>query len=326
MDTAPRPLASADAALDYAAGAAATAAAVTLGVATAAATAVAPVARPLARLALRPPLVPASYAPQTWLRLLKDVGRSQREATGHAVGLLLDWLVPEVLAQVLDRVDLTQIVLDRVDLDAVVSAVDLDGAVARVDLDAAAGRLDIDLIIGRLDLTRIVVENVDLDAVAARLDIESILDRLDLTALVENRVDVDALVAGVDLQAIIDRIDIVHIAEDVIDAVDLPEIIRESTGSVASETVRGVRMRSIAGDEAIGRVVDRMLLRRKARRTMPRRPAVLESDEGLDAEEAAPVPAAASPNGHVAVGPEVADVIADEIPEPREPGAVTLPP
>ena len=40
--------------------------------------------------------------------------------------------------------------------------------------------------------------------------------------------------------------------------VDLAELIRQSTGSVASDTVRGVRMQGISGDEAVGRAVGRL--------------------------------------------------------------------
>jgi hypothetical protein len=67
------------------------------------------------------------------------------------------------------------------------------------------------------------------------------------------------------VNAVLARIDLVGIAEEVIDAVDLPEIIRESTGSMASETVRGARMQGIHADEAVGRAVDRILLRRGRR-------------------------------------------------------------
>ena len=58
------------------------------------------------------------------------------------------------------------------------------------------------------------------------------------------------------------RIDMAGLAEGVIAEVDLAEMIRQSTGSVASDTVRGVRMQGISGDEAVGRVVARLRLRR----------------------------------------------------------------
>jgi hypothetical protein len=105
----------------------------------------------------------------------------------------------------------------------------------------------------RLDLTQVVAKNVDIDALVAEVD----LDR------VAARIDVDAIAGRVDIDAIIARIDLVGLTEQVIDAVDLPAIIRESTGSIASETVRDVRMRGIGADETVAKVVDRILRRRR---------------------------------------------------------------
>ena len=59
-----------------------------------------------------------------------------------------------------------------------------------------------------------------------------------------------------------ERMDLLDLANYVIDGIDLPGIIRESTGSVASETVQAVRMQSIDADVAVQRIVDRILLRR----------------------------------------------------------------
>jgi hypothetical protein len=56
-------------------------------------------------------------------------------------------------------------------------------------------------------------------------------------------------------------VDIVGIAEYVVDAIDLPQIVRDSSGALTSDTVRGVRMRGVAGDRAIRRVRDRVLRR-----------------------------------------------------------------
>ena len=89
--------------------------------------------------------------------------------------------------------------------------------------------------------------------------------RVDLDGIVAT-VDIDAIAARIDIGAVIDRIDLVGLAEDVIAEVDLPEIIRESTGSMASETVRGVRMQGITADEAVGRAVDRFRLVRSRQR------------------------------------------------------------
>ena len=283
------------------------------------------VVRPTASLVLRPPGVPSFLQPARVVQRLGRIGSARRRSLEQAVSALLDDVVPVMAEVILGRLDLTDVVLRQVDLDAVVAGVDLDAAAARldieavlnrldltelvrdrvdldsvveeVDLDAIVRRVDIGAVIDRLDLTALVRQRVDLDAIVADVDIDAILDRLDLTALVQQRVDLDAVVAGVnlddiarrlDVEAVIDRldltaivlnrvdldalvnavmarIDLVGLAEEVIDAVDLPEIIRESTGSMASETVRGARLQGIHADEAVSRAVDRLLLRRARR-------------------------------------------------------------
>ncbi len=217
------------------------------------------VATPVARVALRPPIVSTSLQPATWLEGLARRGGVRRDELERRLAAVLDLVVPAVVAEVVRRLDLVELVEQNVDLDRIVSQVDLDSAVSRVDLDA-------------------VVSRVDIDAVASRLDIEAVVARLDLNEVVRRQVDLDGLVATVDLdaaaarldiEAVIDRVDVVGLAMDVIAEIDLPEIIRESTGSMASDTLRGVRMQSISGDDAIGRVVDRLRMRRTRPATTP---------------------------------------------------------
>lgn len=227
------------------------------------------VARPLVALALRPPMVSEQYQPGTWLTGLTRRGARRRAELLHDLAALLDVVVPLVVRELLRRVDLTETVRRYVDLDVLVAGVDLDAAVSRVDVDAVARELDLEAVIDRLDLTRIVRERVDLDGLVATVDVDAAAARL----------DVDAVARRLDIDAVIDRIDLVGLAEEVIAGVDLPEIIRESTGSVASETVRGVRMQGISGDEAVTRAVDRLLLRR-GRRTGPGTPAELSAPTG----------------------------------------------
>jgi hypothetical protein len=234
---------------------------------------------PVTQVLLRPPIVPTQLQPAGWLASVARDGADQLASLREELARRLDVLVPVVLAEVLQRAHLTQLVLEYVDLDDVVAAVDLDAAAARldvervvnrVDLDAVARRIDVEAVVDRVDVEAVVgrvdvdsiVSRVDLDAAARRLDIDSVLDRLDLTSVVLERVDLEVLV-----QAVLDRIDLIKLAEEVIDGVDLPEIIRESTGSMASDTVRGVRMQGIVADEAVGRAVDRLLLRRGRRST-----------------------------------------------------------
>jgi hypothetical protein len=123
-----------------------------------------------------------------------------------------------------------------------------------------------DAMLRRIDLTGVVGRYVDIDALVAGVDLDSIVQRLDLNRIVREQVDLDGLVATVDVEAVINRVDLVGMTESIIDEIDLPEIIRESTGSVASETVRGVRMQGVSADDAVDRALQRFRLRRRAYR------------------------------------------------------------
>ena len=56
--------------------------------------------------------------------------------------------------EVLDNLDLTELVLERVDIDTLVSAVDAEAIVDRVDVAAIVERLDIDAIVSNVTLRR----------------------------------------------------------------------------------------------------------------------------------------------------------------------------
>jgi hypothetical protein len=105
------------------------------------------------------------------------------------------------------------------------------------------------------ELTNAILDKLDLTQIAIdHLDIDRILDSVDLDAVIER----------VDLNAAIHRVDLAAIATEVIGEIDLPELIRESTGAVTSETVRAVRMRSAEADLFMGRIIDRLLMRTSA--------------------------------------------------------------
>ncbi len=237
----------------------------------------APVTRPLGRVLLHPPGLPQRAQPARLIDGAANLGRSRRAALAAEVSRLLDTLVPAVLAEILRRAGLTEQVIRYVDLDTVVAAVDLDKAVARVDLDRAVARVDLDRAVARVDVEA-VVDRVDLDDAVSRVDVEAIVARVDVDAVAQ-RLDLDAVVARLDLtelvlqrvdlaavaEAVLATIDLPGIASQVIDEIDLPGIIRESSGSMASDTVRSARMQGIAADQAVGRAVDRLLLRRAPR-------------------------------------------------------------
>jgi hypothetical protein len=136
--------------------------------------------------------------------------------------------------------------------------------VAEAFADALVPHL-MDAVIDRLDLTKLVLERVDLDDVVARVDVGSIIERVDLAAIVD-RLDVDEIAARIDVERIIDRLDLVAIARGLIDELDLPEIIRGSTETMAAETRDGVRVQSIRADRFVSHLVDRALLRGRGER------------------------------------------------------------
>ena len=144
--------------------------------------------RPVVGFALRPPLLPARLQPVSWLKERARVGGDYRLRAAP----LLQELVLAVIDAVLDRIDLTSIVLERVKLNQIIDSIDVDRIVARIDLDS-------------------LIDGIDIDGIAARLDLDAVVNRMDLAAL----------------------------AREVIDDIDLPQIIHESPGVMASEAVVG---------------------------------------------------------------------------------------
>jgi hypothetical protein len=250
---------------------------------------------PVLAVVLRPPLVPRRLQPgygvqvmaERWQRdrpeVLSRLGDWSSAALPGAVDSALQQVDTEQVATVvLDHIDLTRIVstlLERLDLDAVAAQV-LDQIqvellasrlIDRIQADVLAAQLISELevdalaaqLLNQLDLTQLVLERVDLQQV-----VSGALAQLDLTAIVVEQVDLGDVVAAalqrVDLTAIVmSQVDLLGVAQYVVDGIDLPEIIRDSTGSVASEAVVGMRMQGIEADVIVGRIVDRMLRRRR---------------------------------------------------------------
>jgi hypothetical protein len=192
---------------------------------------------------LEPAFLPERFRPAHVaagaLRPLVRLGRTQRVRLSQEAARQLDVVVPVVAELILDRLQLTQLVRRHVDLDQVVSGVDIDAIVDRLDLQA-------------------IVARVDLDEVAARLDVAAVLDRLDRTATVVDRVDFKTLV-----DSVLAEVDLAGIVSQVLDEIELPVLIRESTGTMASDTVQTVRLRGVDADEAVNRLAARLRLRRR---------------------------------------------------------------
>jgi hypothetical protein len=141
------------------------------------------------------------------------------------------------------------------------------GSRARAHLERAAAAAARDALrraaeaaLTALDVTRLVLAHVDLDALAAGIDVDAVVARADLDAAVA-RVDVDAVVARVDVDALLARLDLVTLTRSVLEAIDLPQILRESSGAVSSQAARVVRTDGMHADDSVSRWVDRVLRR-----------------------------------------------------------------
>lgn len=194
------------------------------------------------RRAVRPPDLPERLRPihllVANLRPLGRRGRALRRQLTTEMAQRYDVLLPVIVERALRTLPLTDLVRRYVDVNELV---------ADVDLDAIAGRLDVQAVVGR----------VDFDEVARQVDLDVVLDRLDLTTTVLTRVDMKQVV-----EAVLSRVDLASIVSQVLDEIDLPELIRESTGTMASDTVHNMRMRGMSADEFVTRSTARFLRRR----------------------------------------------------------------
>jgi hypothetical protein len=240
-------------------------------------------AAPVGHLIMHPPILNERLHPARVVEAFATRGHLARASASGDLNRTIAAVVPPVVDEVLDSLDLTALVqqrvdidalvstvdiaavVDRMDIDAIVRQVDVDGMLRQVDVDAIVSKVDIDAIIRQVDIDAIA-RQVDIDAIVAQVDIDAIAKRIEVDAIVE-RVDIDAIVSRIDIDAIVGRLDLVALAEEVVNGIDLPEIIRESTGSMASDVVRDARMQTIDADVAIARVIDRIIRRRRARST-----------------------------------------------------------
>jgi hypothetical protein len=210
--------------------------------------------------------------PRSWAARAAREAAAARFAVEEQLSALADVLVPWIAREVLSRLDVVDLVHEFVDVDRIAAGLDVDAVAARLDVDAVVDRVDLDGIAAGLDLNALVekvdvarvIDRVDLDEIVGRVDIDRVIATVDLDRVID-RVDVDRIAARLDLDPVIERANVVAIARYVIAAIDLPELIRASTASVTTETVRGVRDQGVDADRAVERVVDRLLLRRHGR-------------------------------------------------------------
>jgi uncharacterized RDD family membrane protein YckC len=178
---------------------------------------------------------------------------------------------PKVL---LDQIDVNQL-LDRVDPDRLLDRVTPDELLDRVDPDRLLDRVDPNQLLDRVDPDRLL-DRVDLNALLARIDPNELVARTDLNAALEN-VDFDAVLCRVDMAQVVER-------------AGVPELVRQSTGHLASNFLDLFRRQLVAVDQIIMRLTLR-IFGRDANNLPPGPPALVG---GKDA------PTAGDVTGHYA--------------------------
>jgi hypothetical protein len=111
------------------------------------------------------------------------------------------------------------------------------------------------------------------DAVGRQLDewadwmvpliVDELVSRINLTDLVAQNVDLNRIVADVDVDAVVWRVDLLALAQYVVDGIDLPDIVRNSSASLTTEAVHRLREHGVDADDAVSRAVSRLIPHRR---------------------------------------------------------------
>jgi hypothetical protein len=145
----------------------------------------------------------------------------------------------------------THLVIDSIDLNAIMERIDIDRVVSRVNADD-------------------IVDRVDVEKIIDRVDVEKIIERVDVEKIIE-RVDVNALVERVDVQRIVDQLDI----ESLVAQTELGSIIAQSTSGVAAGVLDLIRAQGVGLDDFFARWTNRIL--RRSPESLPLGPPALVS-------------------------------------------------
>ena len=108
------------------------------------------------------------------------------------------------------------------------------------------------------------VANSILDTVVP-VAVNAVVSRIDINKIVKEHVDVNEIVAQADITPILDRVPMTEIADYVIEEIDLPSLVRESTGGVADGLLGTIRFQAIQTDNFVSEIIDKVFFRRKTR-------------------------------------------------------------
>jgi hypothetical protein len=154
-------------------------------------------------------------------------------------------------------------VAERV-VDLLLNALDVNALLARVDIDPLLTRVDLNAVLARVDLNAVLVQ-VDVNAVLAQVDVAALLERADLNDILQ-RVDITALLSRIDMNDLLARVDM----DALVEQTDLGAVIARSSGGAASEALDAARSQAVGLDQFIDRWVQRALRRKHAPPLAPR--------------------------------------------------------
>jgi uncharacterized RDD family membrane protein YckC len=118
-----------------------------------------------------------------------------------------------------------------------------------------------------------LLDRVDINHLLTQVDVNALLDRVDIDRVLD-RADPDRLLARVDVDAFMDRVDV----ERLVQRAGIPDIVAESTGSVAESALDLLRRQLLGLDVVSTRGVMRVLGRDDA--SLPAGPMGLAGDGG----------------------------------------------
>jgi hypothetical protein len=119
-----------------------------------------------------------SRAARAALERWRAIWTSERERVEPLAASFASETTRRASDAILDQLDLTSIVCQRVDLDAVVDGLDIERITRRLDLDTLVAGLDVDRIVARVDLDA-VIERVDVAEV-----VRDVMERLDVPEII----------------------------------------------------------------------------------------------------------------------------------------------
>ena len=88
----------------------------------------------------------------------------------------------EQLAQALAE-RLVPLIVDAIDIDALLDRVDIEKLIERVDVDKIIDKVDIDKVISKVDMQK-VIERIDLNAVIDEIDIDALVEQTELGSII----------------------------------------------------------------------------------------------------------------------------------------------